>query len=96
MAMYSRAASPVGTGSSVRFGKKNLSSRVADAGESDPCVAFWVPSVPNLARKDLGASSRAVKVFVGPINARQSLMASFFARQHATIGPLDMNRTRFG
>ena len=71
-----------------------MSSRIADAGESDPCVALRVPSVPNLARRDLGASSLAVNVFVGPIRARQSLIALCFARQHATIGPLDMNPTR--
>ena len=44
--MNSLASAPSGTGSNVMFGKKNLSSRDAETSESDPCVAFFVPSVP--------------------------------------------------
>ena len=92
--MYSRAAAPSGTGSRVRFGKKNLSSLTADGGESLPWVAFCVPSVPKRARREYGASSRALRVLVGPISVRQSRIAFVLARHNATIGPELMKLTR--
>ena len=47
--------------------KKKSISLSADSAESAPCVAFLVPSVPNKALSDPGASSYAFCVFVGPI-----------------------------
>ena len=94
--MYSRAAAPSGTGSRMALGKKNLSSLAADAGESLPCVAFCVPSVPKRARSECGELSLAVCVLVGPMSERQSLIASVFARHSATIGPPLMNSTSPG
>ena len=35
--------------------------------ESDPWQAFFVPSVPNNALRELGASAKAFYVLVGPI-----------------------------
>ena len=35
-------------------------SRAADAGESDPWVAFWVPSVPYRARRLGGQAGESV------------------------------------
>ena len=42
------------------WGKKKPISRVADAGESDPCVAFCVPSVPYRARRLRGGWGEGV------------------------------------
>ncbi len=44
-------ASGPSSASGCSSGKKNEISRIALAAESDPCVAFWVPSVPYSARK---------------------------------------------
>ena len=64
--MYSRAAAPSGTGSRMALGKKNLSSLAADAGESLPCVAFCVPSVPKRARSEQASSPSPSGVLRGP------------------------------
>jgi len=47
--------------------KKKSISLAADSSESAPCVAFFVPSVPNKALRDPGASYYAFYVLVGPI-----------------------------
>jgi hypothetical protein len=47
--------------------KKKSISLSADSAESAPCVAFFVPSVPNKALSEPGASYYAVYVLVGPI-----------------------------
>lgn len=55
--------------------KKKSTSRFADGPESDPCTAFLVPSVPNWALNDLGASYFAVSELVGPITDLQLAIA---------------------
>jgi len=47
--------------------KKNLISLSADTGESLPWTALRVPSVPNKALREFGASACAFYVLVGPI-----------------------------
>lgn len=47
--------------------KKNSVSFLADSSESLPCTAFLVPSVPNKALRDPGASAFAYAELVGPM-----------------------------
>lgn len=54
---------------------QNSISRAADSVESLPWHAFLVPSVPNKALSDFGASAFAVWVFVGPMNCLHFLIA---------------------
>ena len=51
--------------------KKKSISRSADSCESDPWQAFFVLSVPYSARIDVGASSFALIVSVGPRSSLQ-------------------------
>mmetsp|Transcript_2634 Transcript_2634/g.6121 ORF Transcript_2634/g.6121 Transcript_2634/m.6121 type:complete len:226 (+) Transcript_2634:518-1195(+) len=74
--------------------KKRLSSRAAESELSLPCVAFRVPSVPNRARIDAGASSRAVCVLVGPMSDRHVETAFVPISSIATHTSLVMKFTR--
>lgn len=56
--------------------KKKFASLVADSLESDPWVAFLVPSVPYNALSEFGASYYAFYVFVGPIKLLHLVTAS--------------------
>lgn len=71
-----------------------LNTRAADANESDPWPAFLVPSVPNWARRLVGASLRATPESVGPRSFLHSDMASSPISSMTIIGPELTNCTR--
>lgn len=52
--------------------KKKPFSRAEDVNESLPCTAFLVPSVPNKALREPGASAFAFAVLVGPMKLLQA------------------------
>lgn len=52
--------------------KKKLFSRAEDVKESLPWTAFLVPSVPNKALREPGASAFAFAVLVGPMKLLQA------------------------
>jgi len=74
-------------------GKKNSISRAADDTLSEPCTAFSVLSLPNLALKLVGADLRASALSVGPTTSRHFPMASLPINSNATTGPLVMKLT---
>ena len=65
-------------------------SRWADSGESEPCAALAVSSVPYTARMLSGASWSAAFESVGPSSVRHPLMPPERASTAATTGPLLM------
>jgi len=71
--------------------KKNSHSLVADSTESLPWTAFLVPSVPNIALRELGASYLAYAEFVGPINCLHPFIAPVLANSIPTQTSLVTN-----
>lgn len=71
-----------------------LNTLAAEANESDPCPAFLVPSVPNWARRLLGASLRAMQESVGPRAFLQTDTASSPISSMTITGPELTNCTR--
>ena len=60
---------------SASLEKIRFNYRSAEVGASLPWHAFFVPSSPYRARKDPGASSRALFELVGPMNFLHLLIA---------------------
>jgi len=59
--------------------------------ELEPCAAFCVLSLPKRARIEVGAFSRAVTEFVGPMSSRHASTAFSFWRANTTHSPDVMN-----
>jgi len=76
--------------------KKKSISLSADCVESAPWVAFLVPSVPNKALRDAGASYCAFYVFVGPIRFLHFWIAWAPVRLIPTTTSLYIWLLRFG
>lgn len=70
--------------------KKKASSAAAESGASEPWQALSVPSAPNFALSESGASARARKLSVGPRRVRQRETAESATSSRPTTGPLVM------